>query len=122
MVFHARKYVYLGEDDPGPDWQDWEDLIFKNRLPANLGRQPDSETLRRNAERLAMVALAGDVAQCLYNPRSSRHWQFRNDHDTARKAVRSQIGCFSMRSTDAYLDYLKVCVEEILQDNWILRR
>ena len=25
----VRKYVYLGEDDPGPDWQDWEDLIYK---------------------------------------------------------------------------------------------
>jgi hypothetical protein len=91
---------------------------FHNRLP-NWRPPLDPEVSRRNAETVAMICLAGDVAQRLYNPRSSRRWHFRRDHDRAREAIRSHIA-FSTRSTEAYLDYLKVRVEEMLGHNWNL--
>jgi hypothetical protein len=85
------------------------------------GKHPevdDSNPARLRKEKLIMVALAGPIAQQLYNPRSYRRHHAMRDHQTAAEVVENLSR--SSEEANAYIEWLQIRTKDRLREpaNW----
>src|ERR1017187_9553579 len=83
------------------------------------GKYPEtdnSDRMRLKLEKRAMIALAGPIAQKLFNPRSFRNYHASADFKAAVDMALLVNG--SAKQAEAWLKWLEICTRETLQARW----
>jgi ATP-dependent Zn protease len=83
------------------------------------GKYPDtddSDRMRLKIEKRVRIALAGVIAQKLYNPRSFRNYHASADYEAAVDMALHVSG--SAKQAEAWLKWLEICTRDTIQAQW----
>ena len=84
----------------------------RGRLDLDSG----TPVMTRKMEQLVTVILAGDIAQRIYSPRSSRTWQTTSDRSAATDIALAKCG--SSESATAFISWRTIVARDIVKGRW----